>query len=105
MDDHMQVLAEKMGVLADGLTKVYQFLEPVRIEVYGDPGDRAMEMDKPLVEAGSSTPSSRATWAGSPARRRADRTGVQPRHAFLAEIGPEMAPPDGRQHPPSQRTT
>jgi hypothetical protein len=52
MDDHMQVLAEKMGVLADGLTKVYQFLEPVRIEVYGYPGDRAMEMDKPLVEAG-----------------------------------------------------
>jgi len=52
MDDHMQVLAEKMGVLADDLTNVYQFLEPVRIEVYGNPGDRAMEMDKPLVDAG-----------------------------------------------------
>ena len=52
MDDHMQVLAEKMGVLADDLTNVYQFFEPVRIEVYGNPGDRAMEMDKPLVDAG-----------------------------------------------------
>ncbi|MGH2392782.1 MAG: hypothetical protein ACRDGH_04695 [Candidatus Limnocylindria bacterium] len=52
MDDHMQVLAEKMGVLADDLTRVYQFLEPVSIQVYGNPGDRAMEMDKPLVDAG-----------------------------------------------------
>ena len=52
VDDHMQVLAEKMGLLADDLTEALRFLEPVRIEVYGTPGDRAMEMDKPLMEAG-----------------------------------------------------
>lgn len=52
MDDHMQVLAEKMGMLADDLTEVFQFLEVVRVEVYGTPGDRAEEMDKPLMEAG-----------------------------------------------------
>jgi hypothetical protein len=52
MDYHMQVLAEKMGLLADDLTEVFRFIEPVRVEVYGTPGDRAMEMDKPLMEAG-----------------------------------------------------
>ena len=52
MDLHMQVLAEKMGLLADDLTAVFRFLEPVRVEVYGTPGDRATAMDKPLVEAG-----------------------------------------------------
>ncbi len=52
MDYHMEVLAEKMGLLAEDLTQVFQFLEPVSVEVYGIPGDRAMEMDKPLVEAG-----------------------------------------------------
>ncbi len=52
MDYHMQVLAEKMGLVADDISEVMQFLEPVRIEVYGNPGDRAMEMDKPMVEAG-----------------------------------------------------
>jgi hypothetical protein len=31
---------------------VFQFLEPVRVEVFGTPGDRATEMDKPLVAAG-----------------------------------------------------
>ena len=52
MDYHMQVLAEKVGLLADDLTQVVRFLEPVRVEVYGAPGDRAMEMDKPLMGAG-----------------------------------------------------
>ena len=52
MDTHMQVLAEKMGLLADDITEVLQFLEVVRVEVYGTPGDRAMEMDKRLMEAG-----------------------------------------------------
>jgi hypothetical protein len=50
MEYHMQVLAEKMGLLADDLTEVFQFMEPVRIEVYGTPGERATEMDKPLME-------------------------------------------------------
>lgn len=52
MEYHMQVLAEKMGLLADDLTEVFQFMEPVRIEVYGSPGDRATEMDKPLMDQG-----------------------------------------------------
>jgi len=52
MDTHMQVLAEKMGLLADDMTAVLQFLEVMRVEVYGTPGDRAMEMDKRLMEGG-----------------------------------------------------
>lgn len=52
MDNHMQVLAAKMGMLAGDLTKVLQFLEVVRVEVYGTPGDRAMAMDKSLMDAG-----------------------------------------------------
>ena len=52
MDNHMQVLGEKMGLLADELTAVFQFLEPIRIEVCGNPGQRATEMDQSLVQAG-----------------------------------------------------
>jgi hypothetical protein len=52
MDKHMGFLAEQMGVLAEDLSAVYEFMEPVRTEVFGTPGDRAMEMDKPLIDAG-----------------------------------------------------
>jgi hypothetical protein len=30
----------------------FRFLEPVHVEVYGTPGNRAMEMDKPLMDSG-----------------------------------------------------
>ncbi len=52
MDAHMQVLAKTMGQLAEELTDVFQFIELVRAEVFGAPGERASEMDKPLIEAG-----------------------------------------------------
>lgn len=52
MDMHMGILAEKMGVLAEDLSAVYEFMEPVRTEVFGTPGDGAMEMDKQLIDAG-----------------------------------------------------
>lgn len=52
MDKHMGILAEKMGVLAEDLSAVYEFMEPVRTEVFGTPGDRAMEMDRQLIDAG-----------------------------------------------------
>ena len=52
MDKHMGILAEKMGVLAEDLSAVFQFMEPVRTEVFGTPGDRAMEMDKQLIDTG-----------------------------------------------------
>jgi len=52
MDAHTQVLAETMGQLAEERTDVFQFIELVRAEVFGAPGERASEMDKPLIEAG-----------------------------------------------------
>ena len=52
MDKHMGILAEKMGILAEDLSAVYQFMEPVRTEVFGTPGDRAMEMDRQAIDAG-----------------------------------------------------
>jgi len=52
VESHMEMLAEKMGLLPGDLTKVFEFLEPVRIDVLGVPGERAMEMDKGLIESG-----------------------------------------------------
>jgi len=52
MDNHMQVLAETMGQLAEEQTDVLQSIELVRSEVFGAPGERATEMDKRLMEAG-----------------------------------------------------
>jgi hypothetical protein len=51
VDHHMQVLAERMGALAGELDAVFQLLEPARIEAFGNPGDRAMAMDKSLIAA------------------------------------------------------
>src|SRR5881409_3145713 len=52
LDLHMAVLAEKMGVLADDLTAVYQYMEPVRIQRHGNPGEKAEAMDGPLEASG-----------------------------------------------------
>lgn len=53
MDHHMQVLAEYMDAVGNDLSAVLELLEPVRIEVFGNPGDRAMAMDKRLIDAGA----------------------------------------------------
>jgi hypothetical protein len=53
MDHHMQVLADKMGAVPGDLGAAFRLLEPVRIEVFGNPGDRATAMDKLLIEAGA----------------------------------------------------
>src|SRR5206468_3450433 len=41
LDHHMAVLAEQMGLLPDDLKEVFEVLEPVRIDVYGQPGGEA----------------------------------------------------------------
>ena len=52
LDRHMEVLAEKMGLLPDDLTAVMRHLEPLGVEVFGTPGGKAAEMDKGLVDSG-----------------------------------------------------
>jgi hypothetical protein len=52
LDEHMTVLADKMGLLADDLSAVFRYLEPVRTEVFGTPPQRAREMDDEIVRTG-----------------------------------------------------
>ena len=52
LDRHMAVLGEKMGVLPADLTSVAQYLEPVRVDIYGRPGGQADAMDQGLRDAG-----------------------------------------------------
>jgi hypothetical protein len=52
VETHMAVLAEKMGLLSDDLTAVFQYLEPSHVTVFGAPGDRAEAMDRGLIDGG-----------------------------------------------------
>jgi len=52
LDKHMAVLAEQMQLLPSDLTAVMAYLEPVRIEVFGQPDGAAAEMDAGLRAAG-----------------------------------------------------
>jgi hypothetical protein len=52
LDRHMAILGERMAVLPDDLTSVMQYLEPVRVDIYGTPGGQADELDQGLRDAG-----------------------------------------------------
>jgi hypothetical protein len=52
LDAHMAVLGEQMRILPADLTAVTATLEPVRVQVFGQPGGTAEQMDQGLRDAG-----------------------------------------------------
>ena len=52
LDKHMAVLAEQVKLLPGDLTAVMEYLDPVRIQVFGQPGGAAAQMDAALRAAG-----------------------------------------------------
>ena len=52
LDHHMVVLAEQMGLLPDDLKAVFEVMEPIRIDVYGQPGGEAAALDHGMMDSG-----------------------------------------------------
>jgi hypothetical protein len=52
LDRHMTVIGEEMGLLPGDLTSVFQFMEPLGVQVYGSPQGQAAAMDEGLKDSG-----------------------------------------------------
>lgn len=52
LDRHMAVIGEQMGLLPGDLTAVFEFMEPLGVQVYGEPTRQAAGMDQGMRDGG-----------------------------------------------------
>jgi hypothetical protein len=52
LDRHMAIIGERMGLLPGALTSVLEVMEPMDIQVYGEPQGQAAAMDKGMMDSG-----------------------------------------------------
>lgn len=52
LDRHMAVIGEQMGLLPGELKSVFEFMEPLGVQVYGAPGGQAAAMDQGMKDMG-----------------------------------------------------
>jgi hypothetical protein len=52
LERHMAVIGEQMGLLPNELSSVFEFMEPLGVQVYGTPGGQAAAMDQGMKETG-----------------------------------------------------
>ena len=52
LERHMAVIGEQMGLLPNELSSVFEFMEPLGVQVYGTPGGQAAALDQGMKETG-----------------------------------------------------